>query len=400
MSAKNHLSYVFVHGLSGWGSYDAAYRKMPYWGMRGGDLIGFLGEKGFACYAASVAPTGSAWDRACELYAQLAGTRTDYGEAHSRCFRHERYGRDYSGCPLIPAWNDRTRLVLLGHSFGGATIRLFSELLAHGAPDEQHAAPAGELSPFFAGGMAGRIHSIVTLASPMNGTTAYDLFEDPGFHPADVPVPWWSKILARMMAAGTSPQKDGRDERDYAGYDMHLDRAEELNRQISTLPDSYYFSVPCSFTKETPDGTHRPRRGIEPLFVMRANQIGAYTGRTAGGITVGETWRENDGLVNTCSAMAPTGSPSEALNRESIRPGIWNVFPTVEGDHMWLQGGLLHRHDIRTFYLELVTMIDELPDQAIIPKCASAAPGSESAQQQKMTATTFCEKTDLTATGN
>ena len=41
MSAKNHLSYVFVHGLSGWGSYDAAYRKMPYWGMRGGDLIVF-----------------------------------------------------------------------------------------------------------------------------------------------------------------------------------------------------------------------------------------------------------------------------------------------------------------------------------------------------------------------
>jgi len=30
------LQYIFVHGLSGWGSYDDRYRRMPYWGMRGG----------------------------------------------------------------------------------------------------------------------------------------------------------------------------------------------------------------------------------------------------------------------------------------------------------------------------------------------------------------------------
>lgn len=28
---------------------------------------------------------------------------------------------------------------------------------------------------------------------------------------------------------------------------------------------------------------------------------------------------------------------------------------------MWLQGGLLHRHDIRPFYLDLLTMISRLP---------------------------------------
>lgn len=31
------LRFIFVHGLSGWGSYDKAYRRMPHWGMRGGD---------------------------------------------------------------------------------------------------------------------------------------------------------------------------------------------------------------------------------------------------------------------------------------------------------------------------------------------------------------------------
>ena len=61
------LQFIFVHGLSGWGSYDAHYSRMP-----------FLREKGYACYAASVSPGGSAWDRACELYAQLAGTWNVY----------------------------------------------------------------------------------------------------------------------------------------------------------------------------------------------------------------------------------------------------------------------------------------------------------------------------------
>ena len=95
---------------------------------------------------------------------------------------------------------------------------------------------------------------------------------------------------------------------------------------------------------------------------MRANQIGAYTGRTAGGFVIDETGWENDGLVNTSAARFPSGAPSTALNRDSIQPGIWNVFPTVKGDHMWLQGGLLHRHDIRAFYLELLAMISGLPD--------------------------------------
>ena len=71
--ALEDLRFVFVHGLSGWGSYDESYRRMPYWGMRSGDLMPFLKEKGFDSYAASVAPSGSAWDHTCELYAQLAG---------------------------------------------------------------------------------------------------------------------------------------------------------------------------------------------------------------------------------------------------------------------------------------------------------------------------------------
>ena len=118
------IEFIFVHGLAGWGSYEKTYRRMPYWGLRGGDLIAFLRKQGFRAYAASVAPAGSAWDRACELYAQLAGLITDYGAAHSTEYRHKRFGRDFSGRPLIPEWGQDTRLVLLGHSFGGTRKRL------------------------------------------------------------------------------------------------------------------------------------------------------------------------------------------------------------------------------------------------------------------------------------
>lgn len=356
----NALQYIFVHGLSGWGSYDKAYRKMPYWGMRGGDLLPFLRENGFACYAASVAPTGSAWDRACELYAQLAGTRTDYGEAHAKKNRHDRFRHDFTGRALIPDWNDDTRLVLLGHSFGGATVRMFSELLAHGDLEERKATPPEELSPLFRGGLEERLLCIVTLASPMNGTTAYDLFQDPDFDPKSVHIPLRSKILAWMMSKGTAAKDDGRDLNDNANSDMHLDRAHELNKRITTLPSVYYFSVPCSATIKQPDGTYLPKRGIEPLFQARGRQIGAYKGKTRGGTAVDESWRENDGLVNTISAMVPSGAPYKPLDRESIVPGLWNVFPTVQGDHMWLQGGLLHKHDIRGFYLELLRMVKAL----------------------------------------
>lgn len=34
----SNLRYIFVHGLSGWGSYDEKYKNTPYWGMRSGDL--------------------------------------------------------------------------------------------------------------------------------------------------------------------------------------------------------------------------------------------------------------------------------------------------------------------------------------------------------------------------
>lgn len=357
---RSDREYIFVHGLSGWGSYDKAYRRMPYWGMLGGDLMKYLRAQGFSCYAASVSPEGSAWDRACELYAQLTGTVTDYGKAHSERCGHDRFGPDFTGRPLIPDWDSGKQLTLLGHSFGGATIRLFSEILANGSGEEQAAAPE-DLSPFFRGGQGDRLYALVTLAAPTNGTTAYDLHEDESFDPGAVKVSRWDELWGSFFSNRRQAEKDGRSEDDYAAFDMHIDNALAMNERISTLPKVYYFAVPCGAT-EAAEGVQRPIRSImEAMFRRSSAQMGAYTGVTAGGFVIDGSWRENDGLVNTVSAMAPIGAPWTDFDPEQIEPGIWQVMPTLRGDHMSLQGGMTKRNDIRPFYLELLETIDALP---------------------------------------
>ena len=360
--ARSDAAYIFVHGLSGWGSYDKAYKRMPYWGMFGGDLMQYLRRQGFACYAASVSPEGSAWDRACELYAQLTGTVTDYGKAHSERCGHARFGPDFSGRPLIPDWKSGKKLVLLGHSFGGATIRLFSQILASGDEAEQEAAGADALSPFFLGGQGERLHALVTLAAPTNGTTAYDLYQDKSFDVSAVKVSRWDDFWGNFFSNRKQAEKDGRSGEDYAAFDMHIDKALALNARIATLPQVYYFAVPCSATQAA-DGAQRPIRSrMEPMFRRSSARMGVYTGVTAGGFVLDESWRENDGLVNTVSAMAPMGAPSKAFDPEAVTPGIWQILPTYPGDHMSLQGGMMKRNNIRPFYLELLDMIDTLPE--------------------------------------
>ena len=45
---RSDKEYIFVHGLSGWGSYDKTYKRMPYWGMFTGDLMKYLRSQGFS----------------------------------------------------------------------------------------------------------------------------------------------------------------------------------------------------------------------------------------------------------------------------------------------------------------------------------------------------------------
>ena len=352
---KTNYTYVFCHGLSGWGSYDKQNKYLPYWGMRTGDLMEYLNSQGFNCVSASVAPHGSAWDRACELYAQLSGSVVDYGKEHSERCKHERFGTDYSENPLIEKWDSKNKINLLGHSFGGATVRLMCELLANGSKAEMNATDKSEISPLFTGGKADYVNCITALASPHNGTTAYDIDHEEEVGSA------YQNWLSSIMANATEIESDGREEYDFANYDMFIDNALELNSRIETLENVYYFSVPCNSTIKQEDGTYIPdEEKTEAMFVRSGILMGKLTETTPKGFEVDESWFMNDGLVNVVSARAPFEAPQKEYDKNNVTRGIWNIMPIYDGDHLSLQGGFSIKNDVKEFYLEHLEMINSL----------------------------------------
>ena len=374
---------VFVHGLFGWGQRDKIFRIMPYWGMTTGSLPDYLATQGYETYAASVGPLSSAWDRACELYAQLVGARTDYGVKHAQDFGHERYGIDYE-TPLFDGWGTERAVNLVGHSFGGATTRLFLEILTNGCPEEVAAAKAAgvEPSPFFLGGKGGWVHSLTAIAAPHNGTTFIEANSDFTKLAADL-------TTAAAKALGLSSLKgvydfqldqfgirkddnetfsqaldrvlksDFLSHNDNAFLDLTIDKSLEINKGIEIQPNVYYFSYAGDQTSTDPlTGNHYPTVSVIPsngmcaLMMPGSINMGKYYDKyTAGGIYIDQSWLPNDGLVNTVSALYPTTTDkntTECLKRDgtqgwvnydgysdiAFQPGIWYVMPVTRADHM------------------------------------------------------------------
>ncbi len=358
---KTDIKYIFVHGLAGWGSYDIQNEFIPYWGLTGGDLTRYLTNHGYESYAASVDPTGSAWDRACELYAQLYGTRVDYGAEHSARCGHERFGEDFTNRALVEDF-EGSKFVLIGHSFGGATIRLFSQILKEGSPAEIAYTNANEISGFFKGGNGDNLLSLVTLAAPTNGTTAYDLYEDPNFDISKISIPDEFEKNSDAVSRGTKAEDDGRASYDHAAYDMHIDNALALNETIKTFDDVYYFAAPFASTMSDENGNAvADPDHTEQIFMKGSIIMSQYTGSTAGGFILDESWQANDGLVNAISAGAPFGETAENYKEgATLSPGIWYVFDTFKGDHMSPQGGLTKRVNVKPYYLELCKLLASL----------------------------------------
>ena len=396
---------VFVHGLFGWGQRDKIFRIMPYWGMTTGSLPDYLATQGYETYAASVGPLSSAWDRACELYAQLVGARTDYGVKHAQDFGHERYGIDYE-TPLFDGWGTERAVNLVGHSFGGATTRLFLEILTNGCPEEVAAAKAAgvEPSPFFLGGKGDWVHSLTAIAAPHNGTTFIEANSD------------FTKLAANLTTAAAKAlglsslkgvydfqldqfgiRKDDNEtfsqaldrvlksdflsHNDNAFLDLTIDKSLEINKGIEIQPNVYYFSYAGDQTSTDPlTGNHYPTVSVIPsngmcaLMMPGSVNMGKYYDKyTAGGIYIDQSWLPNDGLVNTVSALYPTTTDkntTECLKRDgtqgwvnydgysdiTFRPGIWYVMPVTRADHMQFVGGIANKSviEMHLFYLNLM----------------------------------------------
>ena len=397
---EDDYPFVFVHGLMGWGERSMLDPIMPYWGMTTGNLMKYLNSKGYESYAAQVGPLSGAWDRACELYAQLVGGTVDYGAAHSAAKGHDRYGITYEK-PLFEGWSAQKKINLIGHSFGGATTRLFLELLANGSAEEVAAAKAAgtKVSPLFEGGKGNWVYSLTAVAAPHNGTTfietcdvstkvvtdaiynfgaalgltklkgVYDLqLEHFGIYRKDSETDM--QYLIRVLNSSNFMSHN-----DNAIYDLTIDNALKINDGIEMQNNVYYFSVCGDATHPSSvSGNEVPDSSVFALLKPFAAMIGKYYDKyTAGGVYIDRTWLPNDGMVNVVSGLYPINSRlkceksdgsrgfviCDGYNKESYAKGIWNVFPTQPYDHLSIIGGILSNtvSNTRHLYMELISRV-------------------------------------------
>ena len=384
---------ILLPGLLGFGENVALGRAVPYFGtLTGLNFAEELEKNGYETYQADVGPISSAWDRSCELYAQLTGTRVDYGVAHSEKCGHERYGRTYTK-PLFEGWGAQRPLNLIGHSFGGNTARMFALLCDEGDVAERKATPGEELSPLFAGGMIDRVHSITTLAGPHNGSTAALCM--PRDYDEDTYL-WFMRVFGFMGSSGlingiydlqldhfgmslppgqeaplggwiwSGYRRAARaflESLDHSFYDLSPDGAEDFNKIDRIRPSVYYFSYSSIITKphEGENQLPRAREIMDPFLFWFSFQMGCGTGFIP---LPDESWKVNDGCVPLPSALYPVGQPHREFTpgETPVKPGVWNVMPTLpEADHAYWTGGDTRYHDtdeVFGIYLELMERLE------------------------------------------
>ena len=385
--------YVFVHGMGGWGPTNSFYDKSPYWGggldISDTDLIKILNSQGVRAYAVQVGPLNSAWDRACELYAQLTGTVTDYGEAHSKKHNHDRYGFSYEGKALMGSpWNPDNKINLVGHSFGGATIRLFTSLMTYGAAEEVKAT-GSSTSPLFTGGH-NSVHACVTLSAPHNGTQVCNMIYDLKspflllcFVYNLVGAVFGNNFLVfsmQMSHFGLTPAQNQKrtfinpakiinyyTAQDNCYNDMTIRGAKALNETIKLSPDTYYYSYSTSAT--TPTGIGDRQKIIDsvtPIFKISSALIAISEGKTYDGVTIEGNWAVNDGIVPLASALYPESDKATATSYEravaqnkKIKKGRWYYMDTMEGmDHFDFCGTQDYPTSFEDFYFSMVETVN------------------------------------------
>ncbi len=366
MASKQH-PYVFVHGMMGWGEDKKFYKVIPYWGMVTGNYPRRMREKGYEVYTPSVSPLGSAWDRACELYANLTGTTVDYGVAHSKEKGHNRFGETFPEA-MLPDWTPERSIHLLGHSFGGPTMRMFVELLRNGSPEERAATPAGQLSPLFEGGHGDLVKSITTISGPFDGITFPHALPKTVDYGLTYGIPMVASIIGnvgsgrvydfQMSQWGITAVKDGvrfaRDmlnmkairnfvkAKDNVFADIHIPQAAEINKKLSVPAEQYLFSVTGNGTKTGKSGNQVKAPIMIFAFAPFAYSLGKFPDQTIAGVKITEGWRMNDGIVPVESGRHPTTEPWcewEDVKDKPIQKGIWHALPTVPGDHGTVIGG-------------------------------------------------------------
>lgn len=384
MAEKCRYPLVFVHGMFGWGSDEGINDKLPYWGATTGDLMEFLNDNGYEAYSASCGPVSSAWDRACEVYARIMGTTVDYGKVHSKNANHRRFGRTYDE-PLFEGWSSEKKIHLIGHSFGGNTVRMLAYLLTYGSKAEQDETKPDELSPLFEGGHEDLLQSVVTICAPHNGTTTFQAAEKfKIMNPLAFVAYNYIGIMGRTRAEGsifdfhleqyglsdTPGKKDAYPMRrakkqmmvnnDNVQYDMSPIGAKRFNHMLEISPNTYYFSYAYNAVTESRSGKlHYPSRTDFPFLAFTASLVLVYNRFTDPQNNKSFSGYANDGLVNLNSAIHPEDEPFKDYDENDIQPGIWNVMPVRTGDHGTPIGLFADKEQTHDFYLVMLQTLAE-----------------------------------------
>ena len=393
----NKYPVVLVHGMYGWGEGTIINKIFPYYGMITGSLTKRLNKMGVRTFAPQLGPAAGAWDRACELYAIITGSTVDYGEAHAKKYGHERFGRTYS-VPMIPDWGLKdkdgkiVKIHLFGHSFGGATIREFVNILEKGAPEEV-AASGDNVSPFFKGNQGNLVCSVTTLAAPHNGSTA--IHAVPPVLPALKFVTYGMASLLgntgfknfydfHMEQFGLTSVPGEKNKygqmlnlpgvihatrsKDNLFWDLRIDGSAELNSKVKPCKDVYYFSVPTLGTKDGPKGYPVPDKIMNPLLYSSAIMRAHYNGKFDC-CEIDDSWHHSDGLVPLGSSTSPQGDPAMPLkeaDKNNLQKGIWHVTTPAVSDHGTIVGGSIYyigfgKHKIvDKYYMDHINLLRTL----------------------------------------
>lgn len=381
---KNQSPVILIHGIFGFGPKELG--PLSYWGA------GLRVQSPLARHEASVGPLGSAHDRACELAAQIKGTRVDYGAEHAQEQGHERFGRDYTGKGFVPDWGSSQPVHLVGHSLGSPTIRCLQNLLER---------------DYWGWGSDHRwVRSISTISGVSNGSTLTYFFgadEKTGLLPAQgvaaklVPMielymfvthalqdriynfdlEYWNltrrteeSLSGYLGRVATSVFLRGTDN---ACYSLSLQGAFADNAAWQTFPDTFYFSYVTANTFAAFNGKHLPNPAMGPALFPLATYIGqrefAAPPIPTSSFKASDWW-ENDGMVSTYSQLYPRISGNHPVGGEmhhttpsaEIQPGKWYYQWARNVDHLQvtLAPGL-HQHSWQEhFYQNLFNRLAEV----------------------------------------
>ena len=316
-------------------------------------------DEGFQVFAVDIGKFTSNWDRACETFAQIKGTRVDYGVCHSQQFGHQRFGADYTGQGLYPEWDADHKIHLWAHSMGGQTARLLERMLRDGSGCSE------DTSPLFQGGK-NWVTSISTMSSPHDGTTLTEIFDDFGLldliqnlvvaiaglidnsfldavYTIDfaqwgverAPGESFSSYWDRVVASGLLSE----DNEDISLYDFSPVGAKQLNAGGPlAYEDTYYFSIATERTFSDRDcfllvcgDWHEDPSAFMTIFLQpTADLMGSYGT---------QDYQKNDGLVPWKSQLCPTNTEADRANcveydGNNWQAGQWTYIGVDDLDHV------------------------------------------------------------------